>query len=485
MRKATKGKTPKAKSTGAKLAQAKSIPAKGAKAKPTKAKQVRVTKSPSRPAKSRLTKASATQSSPARPKTISAKPRLKIPPILLEDDPETTEPTVSKTAARALKTTAPAPKPPVSGPGQRYALRPIAPREAGSSPVEERELPEAYGTQELLLTARDPHWLYAHWDLTHAQQEQYRQRAESGQLVLRVYRDQVAGTPVEETPLAPDSRSWFVHVGQGGTRFQAELGYYDPGHRWESISTSRETLTPPDAMSDDLSFAVETIPPDLPFAQLLELIKQAAGTQAPLAEALQELRATGHPGLPAREQISAKHWTPKHEDALARMVNMDAVRHVWIGSLEITEMLRRQLRHEWASGVGPPSAWPAAGVPFAPAGVGSAPVSGISSQGAGPEAERAFWFNINAELIIYGATEPGAEVTLEGRPIRLRDDGTFSFRFALPDGSYGLEAVATAADGTDQRSAKLDFRRRTRYRGTVGQHPQEPHLKPPRPENLS
>src|SRR5438094_6482773 len=31
------------------------------------------------------------------------------------------------------------------------------------------ELPEAYGTEKLLVAARDPHWLYAHWDLTREQ----------------------------------------------------------------------------------------------------------------------------------------------------------------------------------------------------------------------------------------------------------------------------------------------------------------------------
>jgi len=36
---------------------------------------------------------------------------------------------------------------------------------------------------------------------------------------------------------------------------------------------------------------------------------------------------------------------------------------------------------------------------------------------AAPPAE-GFWFNVNAELIIYGATEPTAKVTLDGREIK-------------------------------------------------------------------
>src|SRR5688500_20153543 len=36
---------------------------------------------------------------------------------------------------------------------------------------------------------------------------------------------------------------------------------------------------------------------------------------------------------------------------------------------------------------------------------------------------RKFWFKINAELIIYGATEPDAKVAIADRPIKLRPDG--------------------------------------------------------------
>jgi len=41
-------------------------------------------------------------------------------------------------------------------------------------------------------------------------------------------------------------------------------------------------------------------------------------------------------------------------------------------------------------------------------------------------------------LVIYGATDPTASVTIGERRIRLRPDGSFSYRFALPDGNYQL-----------------------------------------------
>ena len=154
---------------------------------------------------------------------------------------------------------------------------------------------------------------------------------------------------------------------------------------------------------------------------------------------------------------------------------MDSVRRVWMGSLEITELIRRQLQQALSSAAAAqfslPSAW-------------SGAVSSISSPYGAKERRKGFWFNVNAELIIYGATEPDAEVTIGGRVIKLRPDGTFSYRFALPDGQYNLPAVATSADGTDSRTAALKFSRTTRYQGEVGAHPQDARLKPPLIEHV-
>jgi len=106
-------------------------------------------------------------------------------------------------------------------------------------------------------------------------------------------------------------------------------------------------------------------------------------------------------------------------------------------------------------------------------------VSSVSSPFGGAQRRRGFWFNVNAELIIYGATEPDAKVTIGDRPIKLRPDGSFSFRFALPDGHYALPAAAHSADGVETRRASLKFSRETAYDGEVGAHPQDKNLKPP------
>jgi hypothetical protein len=357
--------------------------------------------------------------------------------------------------------------PAAEGPGQRYALGPTPPSQpfpAGGS-----ELPEAYGTQQLFLTARDPHWLYAHWDLTLLQLRQYNERSADGHLILRVYRDSLTGEPLAEIHVHRESRNWFVPAPEAGAKYLSTLGYYDLVKRWVTLAYSGATFTPPDSLSDETTLRFATIPHDVPFAQLLSIVKNAVREHVPLVEAIQQLRAQGNKALPAPEQIK-REWTPSQERALAEIVSMDQVRRVWVGSLEITELVRRQLQQDVSSVSAAQFS-----LPTSPAGgLGS-----VSSGFGGLSRQRGFWFNVNAELIIYGSTEPDATVTIGERTIKLRPDGSFSFRFALPDGKYSLPAAAHSADGEETREAHLQFGRSTGYKGEVGEHPQDKQLKPP------
>ena len=382
----------------------------------------------------------------------SAIPRkaIEVPPILLEGDQPT--------------------PPPVSGPGEKFSLGPTPP--APHFETAETELPEAYGTKKLSLTARDPHWLYAHWDLTREQQAKLNAKSGDSHLVLRVYADRLEGNPLYEIHVHPESRHWFVHVERAGNSYAAALGYYNSLGRWTRVAVSSATITPPDAAAAEADAEFATIPFEFPFAKLMQIIEDAVREHLPLAQAIEELRRHGHPDLPrlapsSAPSSSARAWTPQQEQALAKIISIDDTRRVWMGSLEITELIRRRLAREISS-----------------LGVSSFGGSSLSSPFGGVEQSKGFWFNVNAELIIYGATEPDAKVTLGGHEIKLRPDGSFSYRFALPDGKYDLPAVAVSADGTDARAANLKFSRETEYLGDVGAHPQDPSLKAPLPENL-
>ncbi|WP_435010577.1 DUF4912 domain-containing protein [Tundrisphaera lichenicola] len=94
------------------------------------------------------------------------------------------------------------------------------------------------------------------------------------------------------------------------------------------------------------------------------------------------------------------------------------------------------------------------------------PMHGLSLQSLGTGAlhglSNGFHFEIDAELIVYGATEPNAKVTLQGEPVQLRPDGTFTVRFSLPDSRQIIPAVAASPDGVEERTIVLAVERNTK-----------------------
>ena len=73
-----------------------------------------------------------------------------------------------------------------------------------------------------------------------------------------------------------------------------------------------------------------------------------------------------------------------------------------------------------------------------------------------------FKFEVDAELIIYGCTHAGSHVSLRGEPVRLRPDGSFTVRMALPNQRQVIPVVASAANGGEQRTIVLAIERNTK-----------------------
>ena len=324
---------------------------------------------------------------------------LIVPPILLEDD-------VPGLAS-------------VPDLGHKFVLGPIAPETSGraSGP----QLPESYGTGKFALTARDPHWLYAHWDLTREQQREYNASSIHRHLVVRVQSESSTNQPTTEVHVHPESQHWFIHVERAGTKYTGELGYFKGAHDWVPVAESASASTPPDAVSPDKRIAFATIYPDAPFPSVSSESVAVSGLEAS-EWALEQIADLPHT-FPLIEPPSSEAGSLAPPLTIEESVTPGSVPRV-------TDLV-------------------AAGED----------VGGISSRGGG-EQQHGFWLDVNAELVIYGGTEPGASVTLDGVPIELRPDGTFSCRFALPDGNYELALAAMSEQG-DLRHATLKFSRRT------------------------
>lgn len=121
-----------------------------------------------------------------------------------------------------------------------------------------------------------------------------------------------------------------------------------------------------------------------------------------------------------------EEWMIVEED-FRRLYRLAGGGRIGEGSIEMVESFLKRLEKE----------------------VGSGAISSISSPARIREKERGFWVVLDTELIVYGATEPDATLTIQGQPVRLRPDGSFTLRMALPEGTQVIPVTALSQDGVD------------------------------------
>lgn len=78
-----------------------------------------------------------------------------------------------------------------------------------------------------------------------------------------------------------------------------------------------------------------------------------------------------------------------------------------------------------------------------------------------------FHFKADAEMIIYGSTNPGSHVSLKGEPVSLRDDGSFTVKLDMPNKRQVIPIVATSSDGIEKHTIVLAVERNTKQMETI------------------
>jgi hypothetical protein len=71
-------------------------------------------------------------------------------------------------------------------------------------------------------------------------------------------------------------------------------------------------------------------------------------------------------------------------------------------------------------------------------------------------------FSVDAELLVFGVSQPNAHVTLLGEPVPIRPDGSFSVRMALAERRQVIPVIASSPDGVEQRTIILAIERNTK-----------------------
>jgi hypothetical protein len=160
--------------------------------------------------------------------------------------------------------------------------------------------------------------------------------------------------------------------------------------------------------------------------------------------------AVNSPASPQGDTLDA-HWGAIAEDC-ERIYAMSGGFSAEHSSTELQELFEERLRRP----MGPPPARS----------------SGTDDED-GEEGVAGFELEVDAEMVVYGATQPGAYVTLQGEPVKVQPDGTFRVRVEMPNRRQVLPIVASTADGASRQTVVMAVERNTKSMGPAGREPVE------------
>jgi hypothetical protein len=263
-----------------------------------------------------------------------------------------------------------------------------------------KDLPAGYGKDRIVVMVRDPYWLHCYWELTrHAIQ---RAEAALGQ---------------EWHTSKPILR--LLDVSSHGTTSSTESILRDIDIHGGCNNWYIDVSSPPRSYRVDIGYLARS-------GRFYVLARSNVVT-------------TPRAGV---SDVIDENWVDIDSKKAERIYAMSGgFDPAGTSSLELKQLFEERLRRP----------------------MGSPAVTSFGSGGLMPGGKaRKFWFQIDAELIVYGATEPNARVTLQGEPVKLRADGTFTMRFSLPDSRQIIPAVATSPDGIEERTIVLAVERNTK-----------------------
>lgn len=149
------------------------------------------------------------------------------------------------------------------------------------------ELPRSYGGAFLFAIARDPHTLFAFWDVDWP--AVFGDAPPSDRKAhLRVLWHE--GIEESTAAVEPLSGSHLLSVAHARSSYRVELGYYAPDNVWNSVTISAAVITPPDDVADNGPVDVATIPFHLSFQRIVDTFRGSKYDGDALAEILGRLQ---------------------------------------------------------------------------------------------------------------------------------------------------------------------------------------------------
>ena len=268
---------------------------------------------------------------------------------------------------------------------------------------------------------RDPQWAYVFWEISETDRKAAQKQGAS-RLCLRLA--DVTGMQdgsahpqtLQEVPVDSHSTEWYLPVPLCDRDYRVELGYRI-GSTWMSLAFS----------------SIARVPALHPSEQIMDQFVPFSLDAAP-APAEQPA-----PMPPAEASNSGLHER-LYQSATVQF------RTRRVGSEEFQEGNNSDLDRFGMSD---------SGIGLWASGRNESGIGGLQGR------QRSFWLVADAELIVYGATDPSARLTIGGEDVPLSNDGTFRIQVPFRDGEQMYAIEATAADGEQKRNITLNFERQT------------------------
>jgi len=268
----------------------------------------------------------------------------------------------------------------------------------------------------LVFLPRDPEWAYVFWQIS----ESDRNKAQSlgaNKLCLRLY--DVTGASEGEfnqgtlREIAVDSFSteWYLPIPVPDRDYKVELGYRY-GFSWMSLAFSSASHVPNSQPSEQILDKFVPFNLDSPSETNSSVITSSESEASGLHERLYHAATT----FSKRSRVGSEEFMENTPYTDVEGVNNDSGAGVWS--------------------------------------------SGVNESGAGLTS-RSFWLVADAELIVYGATDPQANLTIGGEKVPLASDGTFRLQVPFRDGSQNYDIKAIDVSGNQERSITMKFDRNT------------------------
>lgn len=292
------------------------------------------------------------------------------------------------------------------------------------------ELPASYGESRIVLMPRDPQWAYAYWEVSESHKQSVRNQG-GQQLALRLCDvtdlDQVSRLPhsVQEYLCDEQAREWYLPIAVSDRDYRVEIGYRCADGRWLVLARSTPVRVPPIYPSDWVDDHFITVPWE------------------------ENLRGKTFAKLEPPEDTNLSVYNPLYDKVFKLGQGMDVQRV--LGSLShmssygLSSYIFPAGTGGWAGAT--PGYWLERGE--------------TSLEALDSDSLTKPWLMADAELVVYGTTEPNATVMIDGQPIKVNPDGTFRFQMAFRDGYLDYPIAAVAANGEEVAFIHMQFTRDT------------------------